>query len=396
MAESRRVYVTGRGVFAGGLDTVEGLWAEAMSDRGCLSGSFDREVLCSRAFLEGPDAAILGRHQLLALAAAESAWRSAALPENRNRLRGEGPRHRHPRFGCVTGSSVGGLAAMEEDLSGGNRLSPYALSRWRANSLGSVTTLRYGLGGADFSVNAASATGAQALFLAGSMIRSGMTDAAVVVAADPFPTGRILETMTRNGSISREETSMPLSAGRNGMKPVEGAACLILESEGHAVDRGAVPVAEWAGGECANESYHLMAPNDSSSVLEDILRNCLGRHLAGDGKREVDWISLHATGTPRFDRAEISCLKRFFGDRLPWISAFKRLTGHALGASGLIEAALLCEGLKRGELPPWPIGIDPALGLCDAKPANQPTPRTALQVAQGMGGTVVVNLLKAV
>ena len=387
--------MTGRGVLAGGLGTVEGLWDEAMSDHGPLGGSFDQNDLCSRASLEGPDAAILGRHQLLALAAAESAWRSAALPGTRNRLRGEGTRNRQPRFGCVTGSSVGGLAAMEEDLSGGGRLSPYALSRWRANSLGSVTTLRDGLGGADFSVNAAAATGAQALFLAGSMIRSGMADAVMVVAADPFPTERILETMMRNGSVSKEETSKPLSADRNGMKPVEGAACLILESEEHAAARGAVPVAEWIGGECANEAYHLMAPNDASHVLEETLHACLSAHLPDDGERSVDWISLHATGTPRFDRAEISCLKRFFGDRLPWISAFKRLTGHALGASGLIEAALICEGLKRGELPPWPMEIDPALGLRDAKPAKQPTPRTALQVAQGMGGTVVVNLLRA-
>ena len=322
MEESRRVYVTGRGAFAGGLDTVEDLWAEAMGDRGCLSGSFDRELLCSRACLEGPDAAILARHQLLALAATESAWRSASLPEARNRLRGEGPRHRHPRIGCVTGSSVGGLAAMEGDLSAGSRLSPYALSRWRSNSLGSVTTLRYGLGGADFSVNAASATGAQALFLAGSMIRSGMADAVAVVAADPFPTERILETMLRNGSVSKEGTSKPLSAERNGMKPVEGASCLILECEEHAAVRGAGAVAEWIGGECANESYHLMAPNDSSPVLEDILDTCLGRYLSDDASGEIDWISLHATGTPRFDRAEISCLNRFFGDRLPWFSAF--------------------------------------------------------------------------
>jgi 3-oxoacyl-(acyl-carrier-protein) synthase len=259
-----------------------------------------------------------------------------------------------------------------------------------------VTTLRYGLGGADFSVNAASATGAQALFLAGLMIRSGMADAVVVVAADPFPTERILETMMRNGSVSKEKTSKPLSAERNGMKPVEGAACLILESEEQAVARGAAPVAEWIGGECANEAYHLMAPNDASFVLEETLRTCLSTHFPDDGAREVDWISLHATGTPRFDRAEVSCLKRFFGDRLPWISAFKRLTGHALGASGLIEAALLCEGLKNGELPPWPMDIDPALGLSDAKPPKQNKPRTALQVAQGMGGTVVMNLLKAV
>jgi 3-oxoacyl-(acyl-carrier-protein) synthase len=220
------------------------------------------------------------------------------------------------------------------------------------------------------------------------MIRTGVADAVVVVAADPFPTPRILETMTRNGSVAKGEESLPLSSGRNGMTPVEGAGCLILESEEHLVARGGVPLAEWVAGECANEAYHLMAPNDEAAVLEEILAHCVS------SKEQIDWISLHATGTLRFDRAEISALKRFFGERLPWITAFKRITGHALGASGLIEAALLCEGLNRGEVPPWPMEIDSSLGL-EKTPPRKPVPKLALQVAQGMGGTVVVNLLRS-
>jgi 3-oxoacyl-(acyl-carrier-protein) synthase len=277
---------------------------------------------------------------------------------------------------------------MEEDVAENVRLSPYALSRWRANSVGAVTSLRFGLGGADLCLNSASATGAQALFMGCSMIRTGVADAVVVVAADPFPTPRILETMTRNGSVAKGEVSLPLSSGRNGMTPVEGAGCLILESEEHLVARGGVPLAEWVAGECANEAYHLMAPNDEAAVLEEILAHCVS------SKEQIDWISLHATGTLRFDRAEISALKRFFGERLPWITAFKRITGHALGASGLIEAALLCEGLNRGEVPPWPMEIDSSLGL-EKTPPRKPVPKLALQVAQGMGGTVVVNLIRS-
>jgi 3-oxoacyl-(acyl-carrier-protein) synthase len=296
---------------------------------------------------------------------------------------------RYARFGCVSGTSIGGLAAMEEDMAKQTRLSPFALSRWRANSVGAVTVLRYGLGGADLSLNAASATGAQALFMAASMIRSGMADAVVAVAADPFPTTRIFETMTRNGSVAKGGESMPLSSGRNGMTPIEGAGCLILESEGHFTARGGVALAEWIGGESANEAYHLMAPNDEAVVLEEVLnRSVLARE-------RIDWISLHATGTLRFDRAEISALKRFFAERLPWITSFKRITGHALGASGLIEAALLCEGLKNGEVPSWPSEIDPALGL-EQNAHQKPVPHLAIQIGQGMGGSVIVNQLASV
>jgi 3-oxoacyl-(acyl-carrier-protein) synthase len=363
-----------------------------MADRRPVKSFPSREEISDRASLESSDAAILGRHQLLALAAVESAWRSAGLTDSRNRLRGEGKKHHHARLGCVSGSSIGGLAAMEEDFSGNQRLSPYALSRWRANALSAVTSIRYGLGAADLSVNAASATGGQALFLASTLIRAGIADAMVVVAADPFPTPRILETMTRNGSVAKGAESLPLSSGRSGMTPVEGTGCLILESEEHLSARGGLPLAEWIGGECANESYHLMAPNDEAGVLEEILIRC----LTANEKDSIDWISLHATGTPRFDKAEISCLKRFFKDRLPWITPFKRVTGHALGASGLIEAALLCEGLKRREVPPWPEETDPALGIADLVQSKKPIPRIALQVAQGMGGTVVANILRSI
>jgi 3-oxoacyl-(acyl-carrier-protein) synthase len=80
---------------------------------------------------------------------------------------------------------------------------------------------------------------------------------------------------------------------------------------------------------------------------------------------------------------------------MPWVSAFKGITGHALSASGLLEAALLVEGLKRAELPPLPMGIDESLGLSLPHGKKPPVPKTALQIAQGMGGDVVVNLLGA-
>ena len=393
-----RVFVTGRGLLAGGHETIPGIWKSVLREES-LAGSLPGDPeLAELAGLSKPDALILARHQLLALSSVEAAWRSAGLPEQRNRIRGEGGKHRNPRFGCVSGTSLGGIAAMESETSALDfRPSPYSLSRWRGNSVGAVATLRYGLGATDLSINAASATGAQAVFMAGTMIRAGLADLVVAVAADSSLPERLLETMRRNGSTAKGPGSIPLSASRTGMSPAEGAACLILESANHAESRGAVPVAEWIGGSCLNESLHLMAPDDSSMVLEEAFRNlendCL---VSGDGHLNIDWVSLHATGTPRFDRAEIVCLKRLFPKSLPWISAFKRITGHALGASGLLEAALLAEGLKTRSLPPWPSGIDPTLRIDDRMLSAQPVPERALQIAQGMGGVVVLNLFASV
>ena len=286
---------------------------------------------------------------------------------------------------------------MERDLGErqGSKLSPYAISRWRGNSVSAVVALRHGLGGSVLSLNAASATGAQILWMAGSMIRGGMADLVVAVAADPFPSESLAKAMGRNGSIAKNAFSDPLSPGRSGMTPSEGAACLILESGSHATARGAAPFAEWLGGRCCNESHHLQAPDPQGKALGELLHDVLAEHLplSPSSQGRPDWISLHATGTTRYDSLEAGVLSRLFGKNMPWLSAFKGFTGHALSASGLLEAAMLSEGLKRGEVPPLPIGVDEGLGLVLPEGKCLPVPKTALQIAQGMGGDVVVNLL---
>jgi len=393
VAERRgRVFVTGSGVLSGSSDRPGSLWDLARSASKSLGEVPQNGELADRIGLASGDASILARHQLLALNAVESAWSSAGLGTERNRIRGEGKKHRNSRFGCVGGSSLGGLVAMENDLEENreSKLSPYAISRWRGNAVTASIALRHGLGGTVLSLNAASATGAQILWMAGSMIRGGIADLVVAIAADPYPSELVGKALGRNGSVAKDAFSAPLSPGRSGMIPSEGAACLILESESHMMKRGALPLAEWLGGGCLNEAYHLQAPDPEGVVLEGLIRDVLGEQLPSS---LPDWVSLHATGTPRYDSVEAKVIQRLFGERRPWVSAFKGITGHALSASGLLEAALLVEGLKRGELPPLPKGIDESLGFSLPDENMTLVPKTALQIAQGMGGDVVVNLL---
>jgi 3-oxoacyl-(acyl-carrier-protein) synthase len=223
------------------------------------------------------------------------------------------------------------------------------------------------------------------------LVRSGVLDAVVAVAADEAPTEGVLTAMESNRSVAHSSEARPLGVLRKGMKPCEGAACLILESESHALARGAKPIAEWLDGAAGNEARHFLAPDPEGEVLGELLGQILGRPVPGDAEKY--WALLHATGTPRFDGIEISRLRRFFGGSLPWITAVKRTTGHALGASGMIEAVLAVEGLRLRKVPCWPSSTDPALALDASRPANPPQPESALLIGQGMGGTVVLNLL---
>jgi 3-oxoacyl-(acyl-carrier-protein) synthase len=398
---SCRVFVTGRSLLVGGVTTVENLWREVLEERRLVEVVEEEQFLRTLSGIEPSDAAVLARHQLLALAVVERAWTDSNLPSTRNRLRGETSKVRNSRYGFVGGTSIGGLAAMESEigpLAANPRVSPYAMTRWRGNSLGVVTSLRYGLGSVDFSLNAASATGSQAIYLAGTLIRSGIADLVVVATADPSPTPMIYQSMVRSGSVTKDTSHGPLASGRSGMNPVEGAACIILESEDHAKSRGVNPIAEWCGGECANEAHHLFAPMIGAVVLRKLLEQSIENHVPQiAGVRTVDWISLHATGTKRFDAIEISALKDYFGTgKMPWLSALKRVYGHALSASGIIEAILVTEGLQRGEVPPWPSGVDPSLGLGESGEGRAPHPKVALQIGQGMGGLVVVNVFAQV
>ena len=394
MLSARRVFITGSGVVSGRAASVADLWSQVhRGERIEGSVAADEEIASSIGLAPG-DLSILGRHQLLVLGVAEQAWRSAGLGSERNRLRGEGSRERRSAFGCVGGSSLGGIVAMERDLasSRGGRFSPYAVSRWRGNSVPAVVSLRHGLGGTVLSLNEDSATGAQILWMAGSLIRSGIVDAAVCVASDSALSDSVAKAMARNGSVARKPDSSPLSGNRSGMTPAEGSAALILESEAHAVTRGGALLAEWLGGASANESYHLQAPDPSGATLERLIRDVIKE--VPDAS--ADWVSLHATGTSRYDAIEVPVLIRIFGDRLPWISAFKRITGHALSASGLMEAALLVEGFRTKRFSPPLSGVDEALCMPTPLGVVASGPRTALQIGQGMGGDVIVNLLGAI
>jgi 3-oxoacyl-[acyl-carrier-protein] synthase II len=148
-----------------------------------------------------------------------------------------------------------------------------------------------------------------------------------------------------------ERASRPFDRTRDGFVMGEGAAVLVLEAEETARLRGARIYAELAGAALTNDAFHMAKPRpDGASALR-----CMELALADAGltPAEVDTVSAHASATPLNDGVETQALKRLLGDRAHTVpvSGTKSLHGHALGASGAIEAGIAALGIHEGFVP---------------------------------------------
>ncbi|QHC70545.1 beta-ketoacyl-[acyl-carrier-protein] synthase family protein [Rathayibacter sp. VKM Ac-2801] len=146
--------------------------------------------------------------------------------------------------------------------------------------------------------------------------------------------------------------SRPYDVSRDGFVLGEGAATLILETEEHALARGARIYAELAGGAVTSDSYHITAPDPEGSAAARAMIGALER--AGAALTDVTHVNAHATSTPVGDIAEYRALLRVFGDHLPNIavSATKAATGHLLGGTGALEAIFTVLALHERTAPP--------------------------------------------
>ncbi|MCX6495047.1 MAG: beta-ketoacyl-[acyl-carrier-protein] synthase family protein [Actinobacteria bacterium] len=149
-----------------------------------------------------------------------------------------------------------------------------------------------------------------------------------------------------------EHASRPYDVDRDGFVLGEGAAALVLETEEHALARGARIYAEVAGGSVTSDAYHITAPDPEGNAAARAMRQAI--ELAGASLNDVVHINAHATSTPVGDIAEYNALRRVFGDHLDSVvvSATKASTGHLLGGAGAIEAMFTVLALHKRLAPP--------------------------------------------
>lgn len=149
-----------------------------------------------------------------------------------------------------------------------------------------------------------------------------------------------------------EKASRPFDAKREGFVFSEGAACLVLERLDDAIERGAHIYAEVGGYATSSDGFHVAAPDPSAKGA--ILTMTRALEDAKVKPEDVTYINAHGTSTPANDAVETLAIKKVFGEKaysIP-ISSTKSMIGHAMGASGAIEAAVCALSIERGTIHP--------------------------------------------
>lgn len=194
--------------------------------------------------------------------------------------------------------------------------------------------------------------------------------------------------------------SRPYNTDRDGFVMGEGAAALVLETEEHALARGAKIYAELAGGGVTADSYHITANDPSGQGASRAVAIALEQ--AGASADEVTHINAHATSTPVGDPAEYAALKQVFGDRVDTIpvSATKAATGHLLGGTGALEAVFTALAVHHRVAPPTInlVSQDPEIPLsvsAEAQPLGD-GPQLAISNSFGFGGHNAVVAIRSV
>jgi 3-oxoacyl-[acyl-carrier-protein] synthase II len=181
------------------------------------------------------------------------------------------------------------------------------------------------------------------------IVLAGGTEA--VVHPLPIASFAAMQALSKRND-SPSTASRPYDISRDGFVLGEGAGTIVLETEEHALARGAHIYAELAGGSVTSDSYHITAPDPQGSAAARAMLAAIEQ--AGASTNDVVHINAHATSTPVGDIAEYNAMLRVFGDHLPniAISATKAATGHLLGGTGALEAIFTILALKHRTAPP--------------------------------------------
>ncbi|QOR74736.1 beta-ketoacyl-ACP synthase II [Cruoricaptor ignavus] len=266
------------------------------------------------------------------------------------------------RIGVIWGSGIGGLDTFESEVvnwanSEIPRFNPFFIPKMIADITAGQISIEYGFHGPNYATVSACASAANALIDAKMLLQLGKADVivcggseAAVTASGVGGFNALMALSTRNDSP--ETASRPFDKDRDGFVLGEGAGCIILEEYEHAKKRGATIYAELKGGGLSADAHHMTAPHPEGLGAYLVMKNCL--EDAGISPEEVDHINMHGTSTPLGDLAESNAITRLFGEHAYniQINSTKSMTGHLLGAAGVIEAIATIGSIQHGIVPP--------------------------------------------
>jgi len=238
---------------------------------------------------------------------------------------------------------------------GSRNVDPFIVTRMGQHMGAGRLGRQLGVRGPNTTINTACASGTDALGHALSLIRLGHAKALLAGGAEAMITPLSLSSMGRLGALSKnnddpEHASRPFDAKRDGFILGEGAGVLLLESEEHALARGARIYCELGGVGWSFDATDDTAPDPTGQAL------AMTRALAdaGEAAGAVDYINAHGTSTQYNDRTETEAIKIALGDHAKRvkISSTKSMTGHLAAGAGGIEAVASVLALHHGCIPP--------------------------------------------
>jgi 3-oxoacyl-[acyl-carrier-protein] synthase II len=267
------------------------------------------------------------------------------------------------RCGAVCGAGIGGLWTIEAEyeayLKGMSprKISPFFVPATIINMIAGHLSIRYGLKGPNLGVVTACTTSTHAIGLGMRCIQYGDADVIIAGGGEMATTrcglggfGQAKALSSRNESP--QEASRPWDRDRDGFVLSDGGGAVLLEELEHAKKRGARIYAELVGFGMSGDAHHITAPPEDGEGARLAMANALrDAQLNPD---QVQYINAHATSTPLGDKAETEAMKRAFGEhaRRVAISSTKSMTGHLLGAAGVLEAVFSILAIRDGVAPP--------------------------------------------
>lgn len=374
----RRAVITGLGpITAVGIGRDE-FWQGLRAERGGIRRleSFDSSIFNAHCAAEIPAWAPekffpphrlkrLDRYAQFSVASAKLALDDAGIEWSR-----EEPQH---RIGVSFGTALGGIANAESEhahfLKKGSRAVNQTLAlQVFGGSAHTNIAIEFGFRGAGTTNSNSCASGTIAVGEALRYIRDDFADVIVAGGAESplsqltFGAFAFIKTMSQQDPA---HACRPFDRLRDGFVMGEGAASLIIEELEHARARGAHIYAEVLGYSLNNDAFHMTSPLPGGESCIRAMRETLAD--AGLAPEQVDYINAHASSTQLNDSTETMAIKEVFGAhayQIP-VSGTKAYTGHPLGATGAIEAALCALTVDRGWVPPtlnWE-NPDPACDL---------------------------------
>jgi 3-oxoacyl-[acyl-carrier-protein] synthase II len=331
-----------------GVSTIEADWVKDLD----LPVHFAGQIkVKADTVLERVETKRLDPSAQLAIISAREAWADAGSPSD------------DPlRIGVDYSTGIGGLWTLLDAWDtlkekGPRRVLPMTIPMLMPNAAAAAISMSIPARAYARTDVSACASSTEAIANAYEHLQSGLADVVMaggtesVIHPMPIASFAAMQALSKRND-SPATASRPFDVTRDGFVLGEGAATLVLETEEHALARGAHIYAELAGGAVTSDSYHITAPDPEGSAAARAMKAAIEQ--AGAQPSDVVHVNAHATSTPVGDIAEYKSLLRVFGDHLPNIavSATKAATGHLLGGTGALEAIFTILALRDRTAPP--------------------------------------------